>query len=93
MLPAIDLDHEALFETHEIEDERADRVLPPEPVAIERTAPQPPPELGFGVCKVLSESAGAFVCHATSIPPTPALPLKGGGGKLAAGLLCATYAA
>jgi hypothetical protein len=50
MLPAIDFDNEALFSASEIDDERVNRSLSHEFVAVEHPGAQSVPKFGFCLC-------------------------------------------
>jgi hypothetical protein len=81
MLPAIQLDDLTTLKAYEIDDVSTDRSLPAEPATGLLPLTQVMPQAPLGLGHVESELPGEVAAH--PLPPTPALPRKGGGRKMA----------
>ena len=63
VLASIRLNDEAVLGAGEVDDERADRVLPPEPVADEASSAQVSPQTDFGIRRTTAQVAGKLLWH------------------------------
>jgi hypothetical protein len=79
---AVDLDDQVRRQAREVDDIAADRNLSAKAVTGDLLAPQARPQPALGVGHVDAETARDYGRHFSrcSIPPSPSLPLKGGGG-------------
>jgi hypothetical protein len=57
VLSAIELDYQLRLETGEIRDEARNGHLPPEPIAVDASAPQPKPQVTLGIRRLSSQCA------------------------------------
>lgn len=58
MLTSVELDDDSRFQAYEVADVRTDRVLPPEPEVTQLSPTQMPPEVAFGVSRILAQRTG-----------------------------------
>jgi hypothetical protein len=70
MLAPVNFDDQMCVETHEIDDEVPERMLPANARPIEATRPQPAPQYALGAAHGLAKTAGARVWHRGTLPHT-----------------------
>jgi hypothetical protein len=72
VVAAIDLDDEALLQTHEIDDVGPDRMLAAEAMPADLPLAQLAPELPPGLAHCFPQTAGAVVGHVARLAPDTA---------------------